>query len=416
MRVVILFILFTITVFSQEKKVEEIVIKNAKKMNINFVLKLMETKAGSSLDSLKIERDVAFLTRLNGVSKIDYQVVSLSNLNYKLILNITENYTIIPLLSIWTTDGFGSYRIGVYEYNFLGKNTVIGGYYQYNEFNSFGINFSSPNLFSARIGLETNFQKWNSKEPIFINNNKSNYQYTNTSFEILGIYQFDFHTLIKLGTTFFNEKYRYIDGPTNINIPQNLDINKQLYKLQYTFDNLKYNYFKINGFKSNFYLQYVVSQNSFQEKFVIGWNDFMYYKLIGVNGNWASRLRLGLASNSNSPFAPFAVDNNINLRGVGNIIDRGTGTIVLNSEYRHTLLEKNKFVIQSNVFVDAGTWRSPGGKFDDLISSKSIKVYPGFGIRFIHKAIYNAVFRIDYGYGVTKNANKGIVFGIGQYF
>jgi hypothetical protein len=36
--------------------------------------------------------------------------------------------------------------------------------------------------------------------------------------------------------------------------------------------------------------------------------------------------------------APFAVDNNINLRGVGNIIDRGT--VVLNSEYRHTLFEK----------------------------------------------------------------------------
>jgi hypothetical protein len=49
-----------------------------------------------------------------------------------------------------------------------------------------------------------------------------------------------------------------------------------------------------------------------------------------------------------------------------------------------------------------GTWRSPGGNLDDLFSSKNIKVYPGFGIRFIHKKIYNAVFRIDYGYGITK--------------
>jgi hypothetical protein len=48
------------------------------------------------------------------------------------------------------------------------------------------------------------------------------------------------------------------------------------------------------------------------------------------------------------------------------------------------------------------TWRSPGGNLDDLFSSKNIKVYPGFGIRFIHKKIYNAVFRIDYGYGITK--------------
>jgi hypothetical protein len=62
------------------------------------------------------------------------------------------------LLNIWTTDGFGSYRLGLYEYNFLGRNTVLGGYYQYNEFHSYGINFSSPSLFSANVGAEANFQ------------------------------------------------------------------------------------------------------------------------------------------------------------------------------------------------------------------------------------------------------------------
>jgi hypothetical protein len=90
----------------------------------------------------------------------------LNNSNYKLTLNFTESYTIIPL-NIWTTDGFGSYRLGLYEYNFLGRNTVLGGYYQYNEFHSYGINFSSPSLFSANVGAEANFQKWNSKEPVF---------------------------------------------------------------------------------------------------------------------------------------------------------------------------------------------------------------------------------------------------------
>jgi hypothetical protein len=416
MRFIILFMLFSVTIFSQEKKVSEIVISNTKKMNSDFILKIIETKVGSSLDSLKVERDIVILTRLNGVSKVEYQIDLLNDSNYKLTLNFIESYTIIPLLNIWTTDGFGSYRLGLYEYNFLGRNTVLGGYYQYNEFHSYGVNFSSPSLFSANVGAEANFQKWNSKEPVFINSNKANYQYTNTSLEVLGIYKFNFQNIIKFGVSFFNEKYNYIDGATATNIPQNLDVNKQLYKFQYTFDNLKYDYFKIDGLKSNLYLQYVVSQNNFQDKFVIGWNDLMYYKLVGVNGNWASRLRLGLASNSKSPFAPFAVDNNINLRGVGNIIDRGTGTVVLNSEYRHTLFEKNKLAIQGNLFVDAGTWRSPGGNLEDLFSSKNIKVYPGFGIRFIHKKIYNAVFRIDYGYGITKNANNGIVFGIGQYF
>ena len=41
----------------------------------------------------------------------------------------------------------------------------------------------------------------------------------------------------------------------------------------------------------------------------------------------------------------------------------------------------------------------------------NVKIYPGLGLRFIHKKIYNAIFRIDYGYGITKDATKGLVFG-----
>jgi hypothetical protein len=50
---------------------------------------------------------------------------------------------------------------------------------------------------------------------------------------------------------------------------------------------------KLTDSKSNLYLQYVVSQNNFQDKFVIGWNDLMYYKLVGVNGELGSQTATG---------------------------------------------------------------------------------------------------------------------------
>ena len=137
---------------------------------------------------------------------------------------------------------------------------------------------------------------------------------------------------------------------------------------------------------------------------------------MGKNGNWANRLRIGFSSNVDSPFAPFAVDNNLNIRGVGNVIDRGTGAIVLNTEYRHTIYDKKWFVLQGNVFVDGGSWRNPGGDLGDFGDSENLRIYPGVGVRFIHKRIFNTVFRIDYGYGITKDATNGFVFGIGQYF
>ena len=153
-----------------------------------------------------------------------------------------------------------------------------------------------------------------------------------------------------------------------------------------------------------------------QDDFFIGWNDLLYFKRISNKGNWANRLRLGVATNSESPFAPFALDNNLNVRGVGNLIDRGTAVMLLNTEYRHTIYEKGWFALQGNAFVDSGTWRTPGGDFGDFVDSENIKIYPGIGLRLIHKKIYNAIFRIDYGVGLGENSSKGIVFGIGQYF
>lgn len=63
-----------------------------------------------------------------------------------------------------------------------------------------------------------------------------------------------------------------------------------------------------------------------------------------------------------------------------------------------------------------GSWRIPGKSLKTFADSENIQVYSGVGIRMIHKNIFNINFRIDYGYGLTKNANRGFVFGIGQYF
>ena len=101
------------------------------------------------------------------------------------------------------------------------------------------------------------------------------------------------------------------------------------------------------------------------------------------------------------------------------MVDRGTGVAVLNSEYRHTVYDKKWLAIQTNIFTDAGTWREPGGQLSDLFKKEKLRVFSGIGLRFISKKIYNATFRIDYGFKVydVRNTTKGgLVFGLGQYF
>ncbi|WP_431166714.1 outer membrane protein assembly factor [Tenacibaculum halocynthiae] len=414
---VLIVLLFSFSTFSQEKIVVDIKVKGIKKTKKETVLKLLDTKKGNLLDSLQIEKDIIRLKRLPAVSHAYFQVFHSHENYYNVFIHIEENFTIIPEVNFWTTTNKRlAYKLGLYDYNFLGRNITIGGFYQQNGFDSYGINFKAPTLFSKHFGLAINHQNWSSEEPLYFDDKSANYKYQNISYEILALCQIDFKNNIQFGINFFKEKYNYLSGHTASNVPQKLNINKKLLKLVYTYDDLDYYYHYIDGFKSQFYGQYVTSKNAYQDDFLVAWNDLFYFKRIGEKGNWANRLRVGLSSNLKSPFAPFALDNNVNLRGVGILVDRGTGSIVWNTEYRYTLFEKKWFVLQGNAFTDFGSWREPGGGLSDFYQSENIRVYSGIGLRFINKKIFNAVFRIDYGFGLTKNASKGIVFGIGQYF
>jgi len=381
-----------------------------------FFKKLVEVQEGDQLDSIVLKNDVKKLKRLPVVAHAYFQVHTLKD-GYHVIYGVQENFTIIPEVNFYSTNnGELAIRTGVYEYNFLGRNIKLGGVYQYDIFNSAAVNFRAPQLFSKHIGLALSYSNLTTREPVFLDTGTADYKYNNVSYEALGLFQFNLQHRIEVGGAFFTEDYEYIEGETATNVPQDFKVNKNLFKLIYAYNNLDYYFQYVSGFKSLLNFQYVISADNILPSFTIFFNDFFYFKRIGKKGNLANRLRFGLASNDDSPFAPFAVDNNLNIRGVGNTIDRGTGVIVLNTEYRYTLVDKKWFTLQSNVFLDAGSWRNPGGEIDDFGDSQNFRVYPGAGIRFIHKRIFNAVFRIDYGYGITKGATNGFVFGVGQYF
>ncbi|MCH7524987.1 MAG: outer membrane protein assembly factor [Bacteroidetes bacterium] len=417
MLLLILFGLFGLKMFAQEQIVADLKVQGNKKTKTSFIKKISSIKAGVVLDSLQIEEDIKRLKRLPSIAHAYYQVFYSHDNKYNVFYNIEENFTIIPSVNIYTTnDDEFAYRLGLYEFNLFGQNIIFGGFYQKDIYSSYAINFRAPYLFSKKFGLAINHQDLTTQEPVFFDNTSADYKYNNTSIEVLGLYEINFKHRIEFGINYFTEDYSYISGATSPEVPQELNVHKLLYKGIYEYNNLDYDYQYVSGFRSMFNFQYVTSTSVMLPSFVIGWNDFYYFKRLGEKGNWATRLRLGLSSNDETPFAPFSVDNNLNIRGVGNTIDRGTGAIVLNTEYRYTIYEKNWFVLQGNVFIDAGSWRNPGGDFGDFSKSDNIRVYPGLGLRFIHKKIYNAIFRIDYGVGITPNAIKGLVIGIGQYF
>ena len=415
--VFLLFFFLAFCVCTQGQTIADLKIKGLKKTKLHIVTSFLETKTNQKLDSLVLDNDVKRLKRLPAISHAYYQILLSNNNTCTIILQVEENKTVIPAVNIWTTTNKRvAYKIGLYDFNFLGRNIAFGGFYQNNGYHSYGVNFKAPYLFSNKFGLALNHQNWTSEEPLFFDKGAANYKYNNVSFEVLGLYQLNSKNNMELGVNYFKEKYDFISGVVDSSIPSKVDVNKVLFKFVYSYDDLDYFYQYIDGFKNQFYAQLVTSSNQFQDDFLIAWNDLFYFKRIGEKGNWANRLRVGLASNKKTPFAPFTLDNNVNLRGVGILVDRGTGSIVYNTEYRQTLYEKKWFALQGNVFTDFGTWRKPGGDLSDFTKNENIKVFSGIGLRFIHKKIFNATFRIDYGYELSRNGSKGIVFGIGQYF
>ncbi len=413
------FIIFFIFSFvaAQQSIIADVKIKGTKRIRTPFIKKLINSGPGVVLDSLVLEEDIVRLKRLPSVSHAYYQTFKTDLGSYDVIINIEENFTLIPFANLFSSsnDDF-AFRIGLQEFNLLGKGITLGGFYQYDVFNSYGLNLRAPYLFSKNLGLSVSYNDFATQEPIFFNNTTADYKYGNNGLEVMGLYEINFKNRVELGFSLFTEDYEYLSGATQSDIPQKLNVDKHLIKLIYGFEDIEYHYQYLNGFRSTLNFQYVGSTDDNLPKFLIGFNDFIFYKRLGTNGNWANRLRLGLASNMKTPFAPFSVDNNLNIRGVGNTIDRGTAAIVFNTEYRHTIVDKKWFVLQGNLFVDGGSWRNAGGDFSDFGDHKNLRVYPGVGLRLIHKRIFNAIFRIDYGHGITKNPSRGIVFGIGQYF
>ncbi|MRI01797.1 outer membrane protein assembly factor [Kriegella sp. EG-1] len=410
------FLLVNISVVSQTV-VSEVIIKDAKKNNTLFIKNLLNTKEGSLLDSVKIINDVQYLKRLPSISNADFEVNYNDEKSADVLFIIVENFTLIPFASIYTSsnDEF-AFRVGLQEFNFLGRNITLGAFYQYDVFNSYGLQVKAPYLLSRKWGLSLSYHNLKTLEPIFFDDTSADYSYNNKAIELLAMHQLNSRNQLSFGGGMFTENYNYISGATSVNVPRTLDIDKALVKVIHQYDGVDYDYQLLNGFRNTFNFQYVKAVETDFPSFVIAFNDLIYYRELYGKGVWASRLRLGLSTNEETPFAPFSVDNNINIRGVGNTIDRGTGTIVLNTEYRHNLIDKNWFILQSNLFIDAGTWRNPGGKLNDFSNTDNIRIYPGLGLRFVHKRIFNAVFRIDYGYGISKGASRGLVFGIGQYF
>lgn len=379
-----------------------------------YVDQFLSFGVGEQLDSAKIQRTRQQLVNLEMFSDVQYEIME-SDIGVEVIFHFQELFTLLPIFSFGGISENFWLQVGASEVNLGGSGNKLTTYYQYYDRSSFAAHLTFNRIKQTDWGLNINMIKWSTLEPLFFANQTVEYEYDNYTIGADVIRHFSFTDRVELGGAFFTEDYRKFTSGNFEGAPEKVSKKKLLGKATFVWNRVNYFYFYQDGWHNQLNIQTVQSLDGDPEFYIV-FNDLKRFWRIDEKGNFSTRLRLGLSTNKISPFAPFVLDSYLNIRGVGNRVDRGTGAIILNAEYRHSFLDKEKFALQGVLFSDSGSWRNPGGDFSDFGQSENLVLFAGGGFRFIHKKIYNAILRVDYGVNLQEPATNGFVLGIGQYF
>ena len=333
---------------------------------------------------------------------------------------VEESRTVFPIVNFGGVRGNAFYQLGFNDIHFRGRGQELSAFYQNNagEHNYFAMtrNLSFRN---TRWGYLLEVRRYAAIEPVFFAEAAVDYQYINQSYGAGISRTFPGRQSLFVGINSFRERYRKTESDPNRPLPgpDEVDERKALLKLGYARNRMDRLGERVSGTHHQTSAQ-AVRTEGVEGNFLIFWHDFRMYRLFGDRVNVAGRLRTGISSNNNSPFAPFVLDSQVNIRGSGNRIDRGTGQLVLNLEYRYTVWRdrRERFAGQLVGFSDLGSWRNPGGDFSDIWDDKNIRHFIGGGLRLSWLKAQGATIRLDYGVDVRNSRERGFVAGFGQYF
>ncbi|MEM9929133.1 MAG: hypothetical protein AAF840_04905 [Bacteroidota bacterium] len=358
------------------------------------------------------------LINLPAITQATWRIDSSAGKPVAIRWEIEESRTVFPLLNLGGIKNNFFYTVGFNDIHFRGRAQQLTAFYQNNDGeHNYYIGLSNAAYRGTRWGYALESRRYAAIEPVYFPEAAVNYRYANLSFGAGLSYTFPSRHVFRLGVSNFYEHYLKHSEDASAPGPEDVRLDKALIKFNHGIYRVDQFAERQSGTDHQTIAQVVFNLED-NTRFYIVWHDFRYYRLLNNRGNLAARLRTGISTNENSPFAPFVLDSQVNIRGSGNRIDRGTAQLILNLEYRHTVWKdkRNRFAAQLVGFSDLGTWRNPGGAFADLWASENIRHFLGTGVRLLSLKAQNAAIRVDYGVDVRNTRERGVVVGFGQYF
>ena len=409
-------ILLLCAIDSSAQIVSEINFTGLRKTRQAFLEGIVETKVGDTLDLDQIERDVNLIKDLNLFFEVEAEHKELESGDYSITYRIKEATYLYPIISIGGFQDQLQLELGGNQINFLGKGQSLGAKYLWYDRHSFFIFNTAPRHAGRKTGHEFSLTKYSTVEPLYFQDTTAEFNFDNYNFSAGLFYSLTPYIRFNLGGMLMYETYEQL-GTADLGLPgTEFSFFKYQIRAAAQYRKLRYHFERIEGIKSELYAETIQTDGFPEASFFKSTFNFNYYKMIGKRGNLALHQRAGISSNNFSPFAPFVLDGFINVRGIGNRIERGTAELVTNLEYRHTVWRHKYFYLQTVGFADFGTLRAPGVPLEEIITNSEKHLYLGAGLRIHSRIAYNTILRVDFAGNVSDFSKNGIVFGFGQFF
>lgn len=417
--ILILLVWIPLTSFAGNRKILAIEFEGLKKTKTSFIERYLTIEVGQEADSAILEENRQRLVNLEMFSDVQYSL-DVRDKGLSLTFHFTELFTLLPILSFGGLEGGNFWlQAGFNEANLGGRGQKLTAFYQYYDRHSLVVATQFPRINGSKWDLNLNFVKWSTLEPLYFSEGTTLYNYDNFTYGATTSYHFNYQRRLEFGGAYFTENYnKAAEQNSEVTAgPESAFRRKLLAKVIHYYDKINYSKgFLLDGFSHTTVSEFVHSFEETDNAFFIVFHDFRLFKVYNKKHNFAMRARIGLSTNEESPFAPFVLDSYLNIRGVGNRVDRGTGVVVVNTEYRRLFCDLPAFAIQGVAFADTGTWRTPGGELSDFMRSRNMELFAGLGVRFIYKKALNTTLRFDYGIDLQDTQISGFVVGVGQYF
>lgn len=413
-RFFLLFLLY-IPILVNGQTIRAVRLDGTTRTDVQFLQRLLVTKAGSELDSSRLQEDIHFLKSLPQFSGIQYQTDTFND-SVDIIFSLVESYTLLPSFGVGLIEDAPFIQLGINDFNLFGHLAQLSINYTWYDRHSFQLFYHNRYIRKSALGISANFEKRSTLEPVYTSDTSTEYLTDKYIIEILPGYNISRFIYAQAGVAFIKEFYQSADinAISGTGLPAELDTIKYLLKGVVTADKRQYQNQYISGWNTQFFAEALPKGNE-PQPFIKIFSETRWYAFQN-KWNYAGRWRMGIATNIPSPFAPFVIDSYINLRGSGNRIARGSAELTINQEIRYTIFERPWGAGQTVAFIDAGSWRTSGGELKELADPNQMLAFAGVGGRLYFQKFYNLVLRADYGINPLQTSQRGLVMGIGQYF